>query len=112
MRNYTSKFFKKLEKNARKKTKRKKVILGSLLQNSLFSFLRIKILLLRNKKENGKIEKIQIEKGEMMNWTKEQEQAILEKNCNLLVAAAAGSRKNSSFSTKNDPQNCRRANRY
>ena len=28
----------------------------------------------------------------MPNWTKEQKQAIYEKNSNLLVAAAAGSR--------------------
>lgn len=30
----------------------------------------------------------------MPSWTKEQKQAIYEKNSNLLVAAAAGSRKN------------------
>ena len=33
-----------------------------------------------------------------VNWTKEQEQAIYEKGSNILVAAAAGSRKNSSIS--------------
>jgi ATP-dependent exoDNAse (exonuclease V) beta subunit len=38
----------------------------------------------------------------MPNWTKEQKQAIYEKNSNLLVAAAAGSRKNSSISRKNN----------
>ena len=44
-------------------------------------------------------------KGEKMpNWTKEQKQAIYEKNSNLLVAAAAGSRKNSGISRKNNKQ--------
>ena len=38
----------------------------------------------------------------MPNWTKEQKQAIYEKNSNLLVAAAAGSRKNSGISRKNN----------
>jgi len=38
----------------------------------------------------------------MPNWTKEQKQAIYVKNSNLLVAAAAGSRKNSSISRKNN----------
>ena len=33
-----------------------------------------------------------------VNWTKEQKQAIDEKNTNLLVAAAARKWKNSSFS--------------
>ena len=37
----------------------------------------------------------------MPNWTKEQKQAIYEKNSNLLVAAAAGSRKDCSTSRKN-----------
>lgn len=37
----------------------------------------------------------------MPNWTQEQKQAIYEKNSNLLVAAAAGSRKDSSTSRKN-----------
>ena len=37
----------------------------------------------------------------MPNWTKEQKQAIYEKNSNLLVAAAAGSRKNGGISRKN-----------
>lgn len=43
-------------------------------------------------------------KGEkaMPNWTNEQEQAIYEKDSNLLVAAAAGSRKNSGISRKNN----------
>ena len=40
----------------------------------------------------------------MPNWTKEQKQAIYEKNSNLLVAAAAGSRKNSSISRKNNKE--------
>lgn len=39
---------------------------------------------------------------DMPNWTKEQKQAIYEKNSNLLIAAAAGSRKNSSISRKNN----------
>ena len=38
----------------------------------------------------------------MPNWTKEQEQAIYEKNSNLLVAAAAGSRKNCCISRENN----------
>ena len=33
-----------------------------------------------------------------MQWTNEQKQAIYSKGTNILVAAAAGSRKNSSFS--------------
>ncbi len=37
-----------------------------------------------------------------VKWTKEQENAITKKNSNILVAAAAGSRKNSSFSRKNN----------
>lgn len=37
----------------------------------------------------------------MPNWTKEQKQAIYEKKSNILVAAAAGSRKNSGASRKN-----------
>jgi hypothetical protein len=41
-------------------------------------------------------------KKRMPNWTEEQKQAIYEKNSNLLVAAAAGSRKNSSISRKNN----------
>lgn len=32
-----------------------------------------------------------------MKWTLEQEKAIYEKNNNILVAAAAGSRENSGF---------------
>ena len=36
-----------------------------------------------------------------MQWTKEQSKAIYEKGSNILVAAAAGSRKDSSFSRKN-----------
>ena len=31
-------------------------------------------------------------------WTKQQQQAIETKNCNLLIAAAARKRENSSFS--------------
>ena len=37
----------------------------------------------------------------MPNWTKEQKQAIYEKNSNLLVAAAAGSRKDCGTCRKN-----------
>lgn len=37
-----------------------------------------------------------------VKWTKEQEQAIYEKNANILVAAAARKWKNSSFSRKNN----------
>ena len=37
-----------------------------------------------------------------MNWTPEQSQAIYKKDSNILVAAAAGSRKNSSISRKNN----------
>ena len=48
----------------------------------------------RKKGHEGRNEK-------MPNWTKEQKQAIYEKNSNLLVAAAAGSRKNSCISRKN-----------
>lgn len=40
----------------------------------------------------------------MPNWTEEQKQAIYEKDTDLLVAAAAGSRKNSSTSRKNYKQ--------
>ena len=40
----------------------------------------------------------------MPNWTKEQKQAIYEKNSKLLVAAAAGSRKDSCASRKNYKQ--------
>ena len=40
----------------------------------------------------------------MPNWTNEQKQAIYEKNSNLLVAAAAGSRENGSTSRKNNKQ--------
>lgn len=36
-----------------------------------------------------------------MGWTKEQEKAILKKGSNILVSAAAGSRKNISTSRKN-----------
>ena len=36
-----------------------------------------------------------------VKWTKEQMQAIEEKNSNILVAAAARKWKNSSFSRKN-----------
>lgn len=39
------------------------------------------------------------------NWTKNQIQAINRKGNNLLVAAAAGSRKDCSFSRKNRKQN-------
>ncbi len=38
-----------------------------------------------------------------VKWTKEQKQAIEEKNSNLLVAAAARKWKNSCISRKNDP---------
>lgn len=38
----------------------------------------------------------------MPNWTKEQKQAIYEKNSNILVAAAAGSRKNCGISRENN----------
>jgi hypothetical protein len=48
----------------------------------------------------------------MPNWTEEQKQAIYEKNSNLLVAAAAGSRKNCSTSWKNNKQNNKRENWY
>ena len=41
----------------------------------------------------------------MPNWTDEQKQAIYEKDTNLLVAAAARKRKNSSISRKNNKQN-------
>ena len=44
------------------------------------------------------------EKRKMPNWTKEQKQAIYEKNSNLLIAAAAGSRKNGGISRKNYKQ--------
>jgi len=40
-----------------------------------------------------------------MEFTKEQQKAIYEKGSNILVAAAAGSRKNSSFSRKNYSKN-------
>lgn len=52
-------------------------------------------------KTRTKIENVWREK-KMPNWTKEQKQAIYEKNSNLLVAAAAGSRKNSGISRKNN----------
>lgn len=39
------------------------------------------------------------------NWTKEQLQAIQCKGSNILVAAAAGSRKNSCISRKNHTKN-------
>ena len=48
----------------------------------------------------------------MPNWTEEQKQAIYEKGSNLLVAAAAGSRKNSSVSRKNYKQSNKRKYRY
>ena len=38
----------------------------------------------------------------MPNWTKEQKQAIYEKDTELLVAAAAGSRKDSSTSREDN----------
>ncbi len=38
---------------------------------------------------------------ETVKWTSEQKQAINEKNANILVAAAARKRKNSSFSGEN-----------
>lgn len=44
-----------------------------------------------------------------MKWTNEQETAIFEKNQNILVAAAARKWKNSSFSRKNDSENCKRS---
>lgn len=37
-----------------------------------------------------------------MGWTKEQEKAIFKKGNNILVSAAAGSRKNISISRKNN----------
>ena len=40
-----------------------------------------------------------------VEWTKEQKDAIYEKDSNILVAAAAGSRKNSSISWKNNWKN-------
>ena len=40
-----------------------------------------------------------------VKWTNEQLQAIEEKDSNILVAAAARKRKNSSFSRKNYQQN-------
>lgn len=40
-----------------------------------------------------------------MDWTKEQKQAIYEKGSNILVAAAARKRKDSSIGRKNYPQN-------
>lgn len=39
------------------------------------------------------------------NWTNEQLQAIQLKGSNILVAAAAGSRKNSCISRKNNTKN-------
>jgi len=48
----------------------------------------------------------------MPNWTNEQKQAIYEKNSNLLVAAAAGSRENSSTSRKNNKQSNKWKYRY
>ncbi len=44
-----------------------------------------------------------------MKWTNEQTKAIFEKNQNILVAAAARKRKNSSFSRKNDSENFKRS---
>jgi hypothetical protein len=40
-----------------------------------------------------------------MDFTDDQKKAIYEKNSNILVAAAAGSRKNSGFSRKNNSKN-------
>jgi hypothetical protein len=40
-----------------------------------------------------------------MEFTEDQKKAIYEKNSNILVAAAAGSRKNSRFSRKNYSKN-------
>ena len=40
--------------------------------------------------------------AEEVKWTDEQKQAIYEKNSNLLVAAAAGSRKNCCISRENN----------
>ena len=47
-----------------------------------------------------------------VKWTNEQKQAIYEKGQNILVAAAAGSRKNGSTSRKNNKQNNKRKNRH
>lgn len=43
-----------------------------------------------------------------MNWTKEQEKAIFEKNNNILVAAAARQWKNSSFGRTYHSKNFKR----
>ena len=40
-----------------------------------------------------------------VKWTDEQQNAITKKGSNILVAAAAGSRKNSCFSRKNNWKN-------
>ena len=48
----------------------------------------------------------------MPNWTKEQNQAIQERDSNLLVAAAAGSRKNSSIGRENNSKNFKSKSRY
>ena len=40
-----------------------------------------------------------------IKWTEDQLNAITKKNSNILVAAAAGSRKNSCFSRKNNREN-------
>ncbi len=46
------------------------------------------------------------------NWTSEQLQAIQSKDSNILVAAAAGSRKNCGISWKDYPKNNKWKNRY
>lgn len=43
-----------------------------------------------------------------VKWTKEQEEAIFQKDSNILVAAAARKWKNSSISRKNNKQNNKR----
>lgn len=45
-----------------------------------------------------------MKKGVNMDWTKEQKQAIEKRGSNILVSAAAGSRKNNSISRKNNKQ--------
>lgn len=47
-----------------------------------------------------------------VNWTKEQKQAIEEKDANILVAAAARKWKNSSISRKNNTKNLNTKNRH
>ena len=47
-----------------------------------------------------------------VKWTNEQKQAIYEQGQNILVAAAAGSRKNSSISRKDNKQNNKPKNRH